>query len=226
MLSLCWCQLRHINHASINITTSILGGQRWHGIWRTRWSPTRYWKILRLCRCVIWRYGCLLRNIGQLRWINDLIIQWRRHIYHQWWQLIDIWVSVLATKAPVITRGVLWISGWLLMNRGKLRWINHWIFQRKRHIYHRWRQLISLWVTVLAIKSTVITRSRSLPTLIFPCSTFLMTTNTLWTWHDEFNMSFWWCRMNDILFFDRKKRWELTFWRNNCIHVWVSVPGI
>ena len=40
LLLLCWCQLRHINHASINIVTSIIGGQPWHGIWLIRWSPT------------------------------------------------------------------------------------------------------------------------------------------------------------------------------------------
>ena len=32
-----------------------------------------------------------------------------------------------------------------------------------------------------------------LPTLIVPNSTFVATKNTLWTWHDEYNMSFWWC---------------------------------
>ena len=26
------CQLRHINHSSNNIATSIIGGRRWHGI--------------------------------------------------------------------------------------------------------------------------------------------------------------------------------------------------
>ena len=144
LLSLCQCQLRHINHASINIDTSILGGRRWHGIWQIRWSPTRYWIILPLWCSVLWRAGWLLTNWRQLMWINDWIIQWRRHIYHRWWQLIYLWVNVLATKAMVITRNFLWRSEWILTNRGQLRWIDDWIIQFIRHIYHWWWKLVSL----------------------------------------------------------------------------------
>ena len=118
LILLCRCQIRLINHASINIATSILGRRRWCNIWQIRWSPTRYWRILRIWICVLWRSGLLLTNQGQLRWINDWIIKWRRHRYQRWWQII------------------------------------------------------ALWVTFLAIREPVITRSRSLPTLIVPCSTF------------------------------------------------------
>ena len=103
LLSLFQCQLRHIHHASINIATSVLGGQRWHGIWRISWSTTRYWRRLWLWRCVLWRAGWLLTNQGPLRWINDWFIQWRRHSYHQGWQIISLLVIILAIKAPVIT---------------------------------------------------------------------------------------------------------------------------
>ena len=125
LLLLCRCQLRHINHASINIATSILVGRRCHGIWKIRWNPTRYWRILQLMCCVLWRSGWMLKNRGHLRWINYWIIQWRRHRYHQWWKIVALWVNVIAIKAPVITR------------------------------------------------------SCSLPTLIVPCSTCVATTNTL-----------------------------------------------
>ena len=110
MLSLFRCQLRHINHASINILTSILGGRRWHVIWLIRWSPTSYWRNLQLMRCVMWRYGWLLTNRGQLRCINDWIIQWRSHRYHRLCQIISLWVTGLAIKVSVITRSVLWIA--------------------------------------------------------------------------------------------------------------------
>ena len=152
LLSLCGCQLRNINHASINIATSILGGQRWNGIWRIRWSPTRYWRSLQLWRCVLWRAGWLLTNRGHMMLINDWIIQWRRHRYHRQWQLIYLWVTVLDIKEPGIKRSVLWRAGWILMNRGKLSWIDDWMIQLRRHMYHlRW-QIINTWVTVLAIK--------------------------------------------------------------------------
>ena len=107
MLSLCWCQLRHIKHASINTATSIIGGRRWHGIWRIRWSPTRYWRSLQLMRCFLQISGWLLTNRGQPRWIDDLIIQWKRHRYHRWWQLVALWATFLVIKSPVITRSPL-----------------------------------------------------------------------------------------------------------------------
>ena len=167
LLSLCRCQLRHINHAFINIATCIIGVRRWHGIWRIRWSPTGYWRSLQLMRCVMWRAGWLLANRGHLRWINYLIIQLRRHRYHRWWKLIYLWVTSLAIKSPVITRSVLWRAGWLLTNRGQLRWIDDWIIQCRRNIYHRWWQLVALWVAFLPIGEPVIMRNHSLPTLIF-----------------------------------------------------------
>ena len=206
LLSLCRCQLKQIHHGSINIVTSILGGRRWHGIWWIRWSSIRYRRRLQLLRCVLWRDVWLLKNRGHLRWINDWIIQWRRYRYHRWRKLIDLWVTVLAIKSPVITGRVLRRSGWLLTNRWHLSWINNWIIQWMRHMYHwRWK-LIALWVTVLEIKSPFIKRSCSLPTLIVPCSTFVATANTLWTWHDECNMSLWWCCMPVILFVDGQQK--------------------
>ena len=202
LLSLWRFQLRHINHESINIATSILGGRRWHGIWRIRWSPTRYWRSLRLWRCFIWRSGWLLKNQGQLRWINDWIIQWMKQMYHRWWQIIALWVIVLSIKAPVITRIVLWRAGWMLINWGQMRWIDDWIIQWRRHRYHQWWQLIALYVNSLAIKAPVITSSRLLPTLIVPCSAIVATTNTLWTWHAEFDMILWLCCVPFILSVD------------------------
>ena len=135
MLYFCRCRLLHINHASINIATSILGGRWWHGIWRIRWSPTGYWRSLKLMRCAMWRAGWMLTNRGQLSWINDWIIQWRRHRYHWWWKIIALWFTVLAIKSLVITRSVVWRSGWLLTNWGQLRWIDDWIIQWRRKIY-------------------------------------------------------------------------------------------
>ena len=183
LLSLRSYQIGHINHASINIATSIIGARRRHGIWRIRGNPTRYWRSLRLWRCVLWRSGWPLTNQGQLMWINDWIIQWRRHRYHWWWQLIAICVTVLNIESTVITKSVLWRSGWLLTNRGQLRWIDNIIIQWRRRRYHWWWQLVSMQVTVLVIKAPVIMRSCLLPTLIVTCSTFVATTNTLWTWH-------------------------------------------
>ena len=137
LLLSCRFQLIHINHASINIATSIIGGRHWHSIWWIRWSLTGYWRSLQLMRCVMWRVWLILTNRGQLSSINDWIIQRRRHRYHRWWQLIAIWVTVLAIKAPVITRSFLWRAGWLLTNRGQLLWIDDWIIQWRRNRYHQ-----------------------------------------------------------------------------------------
>ena len=114
----------------------------------------------------------LLTNWRQLMWINGWIIQWRRHMYHWWWKLIDIWVIFIAIKSPVTTRSFLWRTGWLLKNRRQLRWIDDWIIQWIRKKYHQWWQLIALLVTSLLIGSPVIMR-------IVPCSIFVATTNTL-----------------------------------------------
>ena len=108
-------------------------------------------------------------------------------------KIIALWVTVLAIKAPVITRSVLWRSGWILTNGGQMRWIDDWIIQWRRHRYHQWWRLVSILVTVLAIKAPVIARSRSLSTPISPCSTIVATTNNFCTWHDECNISLWWC---------------------------------
>ena len=202
LLSLCRCQLRHINHVSINIATSIIGGRRWHGIWQIRWISTGYWRSLQLMCCVMWISGWLLTNRVHLSCINDLIIQCRRHKYHWLWQIISIWVTVIYIKAPVITGSVMWISGWLLTNRGQLRWIDDWIIRYRRNRYHCLWQLVALWVTAVASKASVITITCSLPTLIVPCSTFVATTNTLESWHDEYNMSLWWNYVLVILFVD------------------------
>ena len=178
------CQLIHINHASINIATSVIGGQRWHSIWHIRWIRIRYLRNVWLWSCVMWRSGWLLKKRGQLRCIDDWIIQWISHRYHRWWQLIALWVSVLDIKALVITWSVLWRAGLLLMNRGQLMCIDYWIFQWSRHRYQRWWQLVALWVNFLDNKSPFIMRIPPFPTLIVPCSTFVATINTLWTWHD------------------------------------------
>ena len=120
-------------------------------------------------------------------------------------------MTVLEMKSPVITRSVVWRAGWMLTNWGQLRWIIDRIFQWRRHRYHRWWQLISLWVTVLVIKSLFSIRIHLLPTLIVPCSTFVMTTNTLWTQHDEHNMILWWCCVPIILFVDGPKKVGANF---------------
>ena len=226
MLSLCRCQLRHINYASINIVTSVIGGRRWHGIWQIRWSPISYWRSLQLMCCVLWRSVWLLIDRGQLRWVNYWIIRWRRHRYHRWWQIISLLVSSLAVKAPFITRNVLWRAGWLLKNRGQLRWIDDWIVQWSRHRYHRWWKFVTLWVTILSIKAPVITRNCLLPTLIVPCSTLWRLTipfgrgvmNLIWVCGGVVCLLF--CLLMAI------KSWDPIFWRNHCSHVWVSVPVI
>ena len=130
-------QLRHINHASINIATSIIGGRRWHGIWRIRRSPIGYWRSLQLVHCVRWRSGWLLTNRVQLSWINGWIIPLGKRRYHWWRQLISLWVNVIAIKVFVITRTVRWRPEWLLTNLGQLRWIDDRIIQWKRNRYHR-----------------------------------------------------------------------------------------
>ena len=149
-------------------------------------------RSLRLWSCFLWRAGWLLTNRGYLRWINYWIIQWRRHMYHRWWQLIALRLTFLSIKSPVIMRSVLWRAGRLLKNLGQMRWVDDWIIQSRRHRY--------LWVTVLAIKASVIIRTCLLPTMIFPCSTSVATTNTLCTRHDEVNLSLWWCCVPVILF--------------------------
>ena len=81
-------------------------------------------------------------------------------------------------------------------------------------------------MTVVAIKAPVITKSCFLPTLTVTSSIFVATTNTLGTWHDEYNMSLWWCCVPVILFVDGHQKVRSNFLRDNCSHVLVSVPGI
>ena len=138
LLSLWRFQLRHIHHASINIATSVHGGRQWHGIWQISWSPDRYWRSLWLWRCVLWIDGWLMTNRGQLRWSNDWIIQWKSYRYHQWWQLIALWVTLVVIKSPAITS--------------------------------------------------------------------VDTSNTRWTWHDECNISLWWCCAHFIMFVDGQRK--------------------
>ena len=54
-------------------------------------------------------------------------------------------------------------------------------------------------------------RIRSLPTLIVTCYTFLATTNHLWTRHDEYNMSLWWCYVPYILLVDVHQKVRSNF---------------
>ena len=131
-------------------------------------------------------------------------------MYHRWWQLIAIWVNVLAIKALVIMRSVMWRAGWLLTKLGQMRWIDGWIIQFRMHRYHQWWKIVALWVTSLAIKARFITRSSSFPNLIVACSTFVATTNTLWMWHDECNMSLWWCCV-PVIFFDGHQKVRANF---------------
>ena len=174
-------------------------------------SPTRYWRRMWLWCCVLWRSEWILTNRGHLRWINDLIIKWKRHRYHRWWQLISLLFAVPDIKAPVITASFMWRAGWLLMNRGHMRWIYYWIIQLRRHRYHQWLKIVALLVNVLASKVPVITRSFSLPTLIVTCSAFVETTNTLWTWRDEYNIILWWCCVPVIFFVDGHQKVRAKF---------------
>ena len=226
MLLKCWCQIRQINHASIDIVTCIIGGRRWHGIWQMRWSPTWYWIILQLMCCVIWRSGSLLTNRRQLSWINDWIIQWSRHIYHQWWKIIALWVTVLAIKSPVIMRSVLWRIGWLLKNGESWDLLMTEIFNgRGIYITINDNLLIFEWVTFWL--------KQSLSQGVVRCLTWLFPVPLLWRLpiplkHRTMN-AIWVCGLFVCLLFYLLmaiKRWDPTFWRDNFSHVWFSVPGI
>ena len=126
MLPLFRFQLRHINHSSINTATYIIGGHWWHGIWRIRWSPNRYWRSLRLWRFFLWRIGLLLTNLVQLRWINYWIINWRRHRYHQLWQLIALWVTVVAIKELIITKEC-FVKSWMTVDEPRTAEMDWWL---------------------------------------------------------------------------------------------------
>ena len=72
-------------------------------------------------------------------------------------------------------------------------------------------QLVSLWVNLLVIKAQFIMMIRLFPTLIVTCFTFVVTTNTLWTWHDEYSMSMWLCCVHVILFVDGQENVRANF---------------
>ena len=93
-------------------------------------------------------------------------------------------------------------------------------------MYHRWWQIIAIWVNVLAIKAPVITRS-------FRCLLWLFPVPLLWRLPIPFGRgimnAIWVCGDVVCLLFCllmSNKRWEPIFWRENCSHVWVSIPGI
>ena len=79
---------------------------RYHRWWNliTLWVTFLTIKAPVITRSFLWRAEWLLTNRGHLRCIGDWIIQWRKHRYHQWWQLVAILVTSLAIKAPLITR--------------------------------------------------------------------------------------------------------------------------
>ena len=132
-------------------------------------------------------------------------------MYQQWWKIISIWLTVLEIKSPAITWSVLWRAGWPLTHWGQLWWIDDWNIQFRKRMYHCWWQIISLLVTSLANKVPAKMRSRSLPTLIVPCSTFVATTSTLWMWYDECNMSLWWCCVPVVSFVDGYQKVRAKF---------------
>ena len=141
--------------------------------------------------------------------------------WHGIWQIR--WSPTGYWRRLQLMRCVMWRAGWLLTNRGQLIWTDDWIIQWRRNRYQWWWQLFTLWVTVLEIGSPVITSSRSLPTLIVPCSTVVAITNTLWTLHDKCNMSLWCCCVPVILFVDGHQNMRAKFLAKQCSCVWVSV---
>ena len=170
--------------------------------------------LLLLFRCQLWQIHHASINIansilGGRRCLGILRISWSPTRY---WISLRLW------------RCVMWISGWPLTNRGHLRRINDWIIQWSMHMYHRKRQLIPLWVNVLAIKALFITGSCSLPTPIFPVP-------LLWQLPTPFGRGtmneLWFCvGVVYLFFFITNIILQQTFWCNNCSCVWVSVPGI
>ena len=69
--------------------------------------------------------------------IATTVTQRATSCHYRWWQLIALWATVIDIKALVITRRVMWRPGWMLKNRGQLRWIDDLIIQWKRNRYHR-----------------------------------------------------------------------------------------
>ena len=52
-------------------------------------------------------------------------------------QLISLWFNVIDIKSFVIIITAMWRPGWLMTNRGQLRWIDDRIIQWNRNRYHR-----------------------------------------------------------------------------------------
>ena len=132
--------------------------------------------------------------------INDWIIQWRRHRYHQWWQLISIWVTFLAIKAPVITRSFCedLDDGWRTKDSwyGLMTELLHggetYITGNDNSFLFGWHSLrLKHWLSQGVV--------RCLPRF-FTVPLLRATTNTLETWYDECNMSFWWCCVPVVFF--------------------------
>ena len=107
------------------------------------------------------------------------------------WYFTDQLNSDQVSKELVTLAFFLWRAAWVLTNGGQLMWINYWIIQCRRRRYHHWCKIISIWVTVLSIKAQVITN--------------VATTNTLWTWHDECNMSMWWYFVHIFFVYGQQK---------------------
>ena len=65
-----------------------------------------------ITRSVLWRAGWLLTNRWQLRWIDNGIIQWRRHIYHRCKKsLLFEWLSLQLNHR--LSRGFFSCLPWL-----------------------------------------------------------------------------------------------------------------
>ena len=158
-----------------------------------------------------------------------LLSLWWCQIIHIHYASINIATSVLGGRrwhgiwpiiwSPTRYRRSLWLwhcfmrrSGCLLTNLEQLMWINYWIIKLRSNRHHHRLKAISLLLSVLAIKEPVITS--------------VATTNTLCMWHNECDMSMWWCCVHVIKLLMANKRWEPTFSLYNCNHVWVSVLGI
>ena len=182
-------------------------------------------KLANLALC-LWRAGWLLTNRQHLRWINNWIVQCRSHRYYRWWQIIDFLVNVLAIKAPVITRSVLWRAGWVLKNEDSwggfitelFNGVGTGITGDDNLLLFDWLSLrLNHWLSWGFVR----------------CLTWLFHVILLW----QLPIPFGRCMMNTIwvcggvvcLLFVLLmviKIWEPNFWRNNCIHVWVLLPGI
>ena len=115
MLLLCRCQLRQINHAFIKITTSIIGGRRWHGILRIRWIPSRYWRSLWLCPWFVNSHPTLHRT------------QRQSHKLLQYLVGINLICKIPCHRRPPIMEVEIFMDAWLM----SLSW--HWYNNNSMH---------------------------------------------------------------------------------------------